>query len=303
MTLSKSITAFLDECKMRNLSENTLRRYETALWKFYDFLVEEGAQRNVETEIYDINPFFVKSFMSSINGLKPATRKNYLDIIKKYIRFLNNEIDGFYCDLDKLNLKIKMPKPLKETLSKDEIEKIEKHLSEKFFNTNSYNIKSQSLLIKFLIKTGARAGEGINMLFENLSVVEDKEGREFFAFKIEGKGKKERVVYILKDSFEELDVFLKDRPRFKYLFSKKNGEKLNYFGVKSFNDNMLKKLGIKHKGLHIYRHTFATMKIKEGFDISLISEYLGHFDIKVTHDFYVKTDEYDKMKVGGNVTL
>lgn len=45
--------------------------------------------------------------------------------------------------------------------------------------------------------------------------------------------------------------------------------------------------GIKASGLHIFRHTFASMLFEKNVDIKLISSLLGHSDVSTTYNIYV----------------
>ncbi len=47
-------------------------------------------------------------------------------------------------------------------------------------------------------------------------------------------------------------------------------------------DLIQKKLGIKHKGFHSLRHTFATRALESGMDIKTLSEIMGHKNPNVT---------------------
>lgn len=47
-------------------------------------------------------------------------------------------------------------------------------------------------------------------------------------------------------------------------------------------ERLLRRLGVKHKGFHALRHTFATRALEVGVDVKTLSEILGHKDPSIT---------------------
>lgn len=61
---------------------------------------------------------------------------------------------------------------------------------------------------------------------------------------------------------------------------------------------ILQELGIPYLNFHCLRHTFATRCVTLGWDMKTLSEILGHFDIKVTMEYYFHSSfEYKKMQM------
>lgn len=59
---------------------------------------------------------------------------------------------------------------------------------------------------------------------------------------------------------------------------------------------ILKKASIEDKNFHILRHTFATNCVENGMDVKVLSEILGHSDVKITLNRYVHPTMDSKRK-------
>jgi integrase len=49
---------------------------------------------------------------------------------------------------------------------------------------------------------------------------------------------------------------------------------------------LLKRAGIPHHHLHLYRHTFASLHLAAGADLHEVSKLLGHSGVQITSDVY-----------------
>lgn len=66
--------------------------------------------------------------------------------------------------------------------------------------------------------------------------------------------------------------------------------------------SLLKKAGIDNRNFHTLRHTFATNCVENGMDVKVLSELLGHSDVKITLNRYVHPTTDAKRKQIGSLS-
>lgn len=138
-------------------------------------------------------------------------------------------------------------------------------------------------LIRIICDTGLRVTEAASIKRDNISL--DKP----FHIKVEGKGKKERTVYIGWATATYILMLLQltakiDSP---YLFPGKDPNR--YWDVSSIQENMRRvcdKLGIKPITPHQLRHWWATRTLQNGGKLEVVSRLLGHSSVGITGDVY-----------------
>lgn len=62
-------------------------------------------------------------------------------------------------------------------------------------------------------------------------------------------------------------------------------------------ERLLKRLGIKHKGFHSLRHTFATRALEIGVDVKTLAEILGHKNANITLQRYAHSMPEHKKEI------
>jgi len=172
-------------------------------------------------------------------------------------------------------------------------EQVEKFLGSCDLSTPA-GVRSRAILEVFY-STGIRLGE------MTVLKVEDVNLEEGLLRVNEGKGAKDRVVPLGKQAAVFLKSYLSDiRPK----LVRKNDEGhlwVSLYGTplsKESIEAMVKRAG-RAAGMvvspHTLRHTFATHMVKNGADIILVSQLLGHADLRSTQ-IYVRVAGVDVKK-------
>lgn len=136
-----------------------------------------------------------------------------------------------------------------------------------------------SLIIETLAISGLRVSELLGLRLKNSS----QRGNVCY-FKVVGKGRKERTIYLDTDLVKRIKKVFASKD---YLFINKEGEPFSRRYIHMEINKYGKKLLDKDVHPHTLRHSFATIKHQEGKSIKGISKYLGHSSTSITLDMYV----------------
>lgn len=220
---------------------------------------------------YKVNSRIVK-----IEHLK--TFFNYLHTIKNTI---------FTEPFKKINTDKKIEKKLPNYLSLEEAKKIVELYAN---STDAIEIRDNAILHLFL-NSGLRLSELKNLSINDLDLKNNK-------FSIIGKGNKERTGYINDITRKALDKYLEIRellnPKSKTLFVSKYGLRMCSTSIEKIVKRAYKRAnvsGYDNYCVHTLRHTCATLLYRNGIDLKLIKEILGHVEIDTTE---IYTHLYDK---------
>ena len=85
-----------------------------------------------------------------------------------------------------------------------------------------------------------------------------------------------------------------------FIFAREDDSSLpySYSSVEFHIKSLCKDLGISYKGMHAFRHTFATNCYNKGCDVKILSKLLGHSDVSITYNIYIHLygDALDEMR-------
>jgi site-specific recombinase XerD len=124
----------------------------------------------------------------------------------------------------------------------------------------------------------------------------------------DGKGGKDRVVYMSHDALESLSAYLSVRPasRARRIFLVRKGpctgHPISIRGIQKRMEHYAKKAKLK-VSCHQLRHTMATQMLNADADLCTIQDLLGHSNVKTTQRYCrisnlkVQRDYFNAMEV------
>ncbi len=269
MTNQDYYTKYLDYLQFeRKLSENTIDSYQNNLNRFEEFLNGKPIQKVTKEDIF--------AYLKSNENMAEKSRAHYLTVLKNFYEFLSTEelIKENPCE----NIKApKITKKLPEFLTYEEVEKL---LDIKLETPFDYRNKA---MLELLYATGLRVSELVNLKLNQIDLEND-------LLQILGKGKKERISPFSDIANKYMKIYIE---KYRNLLLKKKDSDyvfINNFGNKISRQGFFKNLkviaikqGIKKEiSPHTLRHSYATHMLKNGADLRIIQELLGHSDIGTT---------------------
>lgn len=279
------IREFLDFLKYeKGSSKSTADGYNRDLVQFFLFVeknYDEIEERNVFEYIEYINEKLKKNSVS---------RK--VSAIKTFYKFcyLNKAVKKDPAGMVK---SLKREHRLPEILTLEEMKKI-------IDNCPSTPEGMQNMLIiKFLIATGARISEILNL------EIKDLENKEYEFIKVLGKDSKYRIVPIYENFENEIKNYL-DVYRLK-LKNAKNSFKIfpNTRREKFWKDlKIIAKDARIEKNVypHIFKYSIAAILLENSVDISIVQEILGHATI-ITAEVYPHFEKDELKMIYNNIKL
>jgi site-specific recombinase XerD len=284
MAITDSIINYRRFLKRRNCSEYTLRNYMNTLKRFVLWL---------DVPIEQITHKKLLAFIDHLldKRLKPKTINCYLDSVRGFYDFLIHEENIAITHPVKRGYALRLSRPLPRYLREEQIQKL----------FDSIDSQRDLAMFKLMLRCGLRVEEVANLTLVALDLARGQ------VFVYEGKGGKDRVVYLSKDAYQALVEYLKVRPcsRAKKLFlvdkGRFKGKPIKVRGIQYRMQHYARKAGLR-VCCHQLRHTMATQMLNADADIVTIQDLLGHSRITTTQRYCqvsnqkVRRDYYKAMQ-------
>ena len=284
MAITDSIINYRRFLKRRNYSKYTLRNYMNTL-KYFVLWVDVPIEAVTHKKLLA----FIDHLLDK--RLKPKTINCYLDSIRGFYDYLIYEEDVAITHPVKRGYALRLSRPLPRYLREDQIKKL----------FDVIDSPRDLAMFKLMLRCGLRVEEVANLSLAALDLARGQ------GFVYEGKGCKDRVVYLSKDAYRALVKYLQVRPcsRAKKLFlvdkGRFKGKAIKERGIQYRMQHYAKKAGL-NVCCHQLRHTMATQMLNADADIVTIQDLLGHSRIMTTQRYCrvsnqkVRRDYYKAMQ-------
>ncbi|BCD45158.1 Integrase/recombinase [Helicobacter suis] len=228
---------------------------------------------------------------------KPSSMAKYVMYLRQFFNYLDRK-RGYHFDFSLKNLAFaKTTQTLPKHLNAQDLKAFIKTLLN-YQARSSYEKRNKCILL-LVILGGLRKSEVLNLELKNIKPEEQN-----YSILVMGKNRKERKAYIRKSILEQaLHDWISDAKRLQhfngvFLFKKATLSQRTC-QLKNFIAKIFKLSNIKHSqaygtGLHLFRHSFATLIYQETQDLVLTSRALGHNSLLSTKIYIHTTQEHNK---------
>ena len=299
--LAPYLSAFLREHlpRERNASPHTVATYAHCFALLVQFAARQFGCQPSDLKIEDLNPDLVLRFLDEIEtgrGNSARTRNARLIAIRTFFRYVEYQVPA--CLDQALRIRA-LPKKrtdaaLIDYLTRDEIQAL---LTAPDPRTAS-GARDRAML-HLAYAAGLRAAELLSLRLE------DFPDRSLATVRIKGKGRRERVLPLWRETQAMLRAWLAVRPQAKTpeLFLNRSGEPMTRDGFAHRLAQQValaaqKQPSILHKRVtpHVLRHSCAMHTLAATGDIRKVALWLGHASIRTT-ETYLRVDPAEKLAV------
>ena len=298
------ITSFLNALNTAGKSKNTIYSYFRDLKVFFDFKNNNELLKKIP--INNLKPININIYYSYLvsekgNSTISINRKKY--VLKLFFEYLietevltKSPIPKESIIKSKSKVKAKLP----TYLEIDEIQKINNSIMD--YYKDKFAKSRDFFIINLFLHTGLRISELISL---DIGDMEKTKKTDFLS--IIGKGNKERIVPInieeLAKELHDNDNLIEKYLEYRYamdtdddaLFVSHKGKRLSARYIQIALKKIISYSNIgKDITPHKLRHTFATHFLKNGANLRLVQEVLGHSSISTTQ-IYTHSNKQDLM--------
>lgn len=279
--IRREITAFIIDRQARGNATATIEYYQRELDYLTRFLTKNKIKNIDEITSDHIRRYLIELRTHRNNsGVHASFRA-----MRSFFNWwgLENENPAWRNPLDKIHL----PEPSKEPLPgipNDHINALIASCSSKSF----YDRRDKAIFI-FLFDTGLRRKELLDLDYGDIDL---KTGAIHVR---DGKGSKDRVVFLAARARRELTRYLRLREELREadpLWTTRSGSRLKPPGLRMMFERRMKRVNIPFYSPHAFRRSFAIECLRNGMDLVTLMRLMGHTSTTILQR-YLKLVESD----------
>ena len=270
---------FYQSKKVEGVSAYTLTFYKQQLGHFLRY-----CDGQVLTCIEEITPNVIRQFLlwHEETGHNPGGLHAAFRVLRTFLLWYESEAEPE--DWKNPIRKIKAPKV--PTLLLDPVEVSDVSSLVSACQNRSFQDCRDKALLLFLLDTGARAREVLQVDIEDVNTVSGE------VLIRQGKGQKPRSVFLGKASRRAIRSYLKRRKdNHPALWITDESERMTYGGLRGMLARRSKQAGVKAPSLHSFRRAFAINMLRAGVDVFSLQKLMGHADLQVLRRYLAQTTE------------
>lgn len=299
--LAPHLTRFLREHlpRERNASPHTVAGYANSFMLLVRFAAERLKRRPTDLTVEDLIPELVLGFLDhveEIRGNSARTRNTRLAAIRTFFRYLEYRAPA--CLEQALRIRA-LPIKRTDTTLIDYLTKTEVQALLAVPNPRTVGGTRDRAMLHLTYAAGLRVAELLSLRLD------DFPDRSLTTVRILGKGRRERVLPLWRETQTVLRAWLVVRPSAKApeLFLNRNRERMSRDG---FAHRLAKHVAVaaqkqpslagKRVTPHVLRHSCAMHTLAATGDIRKVALWLGHASIQST-EAYLRADPDEKLAV------
>lgn len=279
MTIDEAGQQFLRWCRLNNYATDTLHFYEQSLHNFSLFCSLDEPIEKLNKETMEEYTFYLQK-----KGVSSVTVHCYLRGMKTIIRYLADK--GIIEHFD-----IILPKtvtPVKDVYTEDELKKLLKKPDVKKCSFAEYR---NWVIVNYLLGTGQRRKTVASIKIGDVDLANG------LVTLRTTKNKKQTILPLTKSLVAILEEYLNYRggEPTDYLFCTWEGKPFTPDGLSTNIRKFNLKRGVDRTSMHLFRHTFAYMSMKNNMEILRLQQLLCHSRLDTTEK-YLRSFGYEDLK-------
>lgn len=267
MAITDAIIQYRRFIKRRNYSSHTIKNYMNTLRQFVVW---------VDAPIEQVTHAIILRYIDYLldRRLAPKTINCHLDSIRGFYNYLIYEERVSMVHPIKRGYTLRLPHPLPRYLKDEQVARLFAVIE---------NRRDRAVFM-LMLRCGLRVEEVARLTFSALDL------KRMQLMVCEGKGRKDRIVYISRDALQALIDYLRLRSssRARKIFLVEKGphrdKGISVRGIQKRIEYYAKKSGVK-VSCHQLRHTMATQLLNADADLVTIQDLLGHSRIRTTQRY------------------